>query len=70
MPIICVSLQANLLFHFKITIMYQVFEYGPTGGKHSVSKSYPTWLGCKRVRNRIAREHGFCVGYRYTVEKV
>lgn len=50
--------------------MYQVFEISPNGGKHSVSKPYPTWLGCKRERNRIAREHCCLMGYRYIVEKV
>lgn len=50
--------------------MYQVFEISPNGGKHSISKPYTTWLGCKRVRNRIAREHCNLEGYRYIVEKV
>lgn len=49
--------------------MYQVFEYNK-GGKHAVSKTYPTWLGAKRVRNQIAREYSTLVGYRYTVEEV
>ena len=49
--------------------MYQVFEYN-NGGKHAISKPYPTWLGAKRVRNQIAREHSSLIGYRYTVEKV
>ena len=57
-------------FKTQLIMKYQVFEYGPTGGKHSVSKPYPTWLGCKRVRNRIARENRYLVGYRYAVEKV
>lgn len=50
--------------------MYQVFEISPTGGKHAVSKPYPTWLGCKRVRNRIVRDNPQSVGYyRYIVQK-
>lgn len=44
---------------------YQVFEIGPTGGKHSITKVYPTWLGCKRVLNRIRRENKDLKGYRY-----
>ena len=50
--------------------MYQVFEISKNGGKHSVSKPYPTWLGCKRVRNRIARKNRHLVGYIYIVEFV
>lgn len=50
--------------------MYQVFEVSIFGGKHSVSKPYPTWLGCKRVRNRIARENCYLGGYRYIIEQV
>lgn len=49
--------------------MYQVFEIA-YGGKHSVSKKYPTWLGAKRVRNQIARDNKHLHGYKYTVEEV
>lgn len=49
---------------------FQVFECGSTGGCHSISKVYPTWLGAKRVRNRIAREHCCLEGYRYTIQVV
>ena len=49
---------------------YQVFEYSANGGKHSLSKVYPTWLGAKRVRNRIARSLVALRGYRWVVEEV
>lgn len=47
--------------------MYQVFEYSATGGKHSVSKPYSTWLGAKRIRNSIHRDFPY---YKHTVEEV
>ena len=46
---------------------FQVFEIGPTGGKHSVSKVYPTRLGAKRARNRIHRE---CPYFKHIFEPV
>lgn len=49
--------------------MYQVFEIR-FGIKFPVSKPYPTWLGCKRVRNRIAREHSNTLSSRFVVDKV
>ena len=49
---------------------YQVFEIGPTGGKHSITKVFPTWLGCKRVLNRIRRENKDLEGYRYVMSFV
>lgn len=51
-------------------VFYQVFEISPFGGCHSVSKPYPTWLGCKRVRNRIALEHVSLEGYRFVIREV
>lgn len=45
---------------------YAVFEY-KGGGKIQVSKSYPTRLGCKRVRNRIHREFPY---FKHTVEEL
>lgn len=45
---------------------YAVFEYKGSG-KIQVSKAYPTWLGCKRVRNRI---HSYHPSFKHTVEKV
>ena len=45
---------------------YAVFE-NKGGGKIQVSKAYPTWLGCKRVRNRIHDDHP---SFKHTVEKV
>lgn len=45
---------------------YAVFRY-KGGGKIQVSKAYPTWLGCKRERNRIQRDYPM---YKHTVEKV
>ena len=47
-------------------VQYAVFEY-KGGGKIQVSKAYPTWLGCKRVRNRIHRDYPY---FKHTVEKV
>lgn len=49
---------------------FQIFEIGPTGGKHSVTKVYPTYLGAKRVLNRIRRENNSLVGYKYTLQEV
>ena len=49
---------------------FQVFETSAFGGKHSVSKVYPTWLGCKRVLNRIRRENKNLDGYKYTMQEV
>lgn len=46
--------------------LYAVFEY-KRGGKIQVSKTFPTWLGCKRVRNRIHRDLPF---FKHTVEQV
>ena len=45
---------------------YAVFEY-KYGGKIQVSKAYPTWLGCKRVRNRIHLDFPF---FKHTVEEI
>lgn len=50
--------------------VYQVFEISSFRGKRAVSKQYPTWLGCHRVRNRIARDNYFVPGVRYVVQKV
>lgn len=45
---------------------YAVFEYKGSD-KIQVSKTFPTWLGCKRVRNRIHDENPF---FKHTVEKL
>lgn len=45
---------------------YFVFEY-KNGGKICISKGYPTWLGCKRVRNRLHREFPY---FKHTVEVI
>lgn len=50
----------------KSPFVYKVFEY-KGGGKICVSKGFPTWLGAKRVRNRIHRESPY---FRHTVEIV
>lgn len=54
------------LFTKKVMAQYAVFEY-KGGGKIQVSKAYPTWLGCKRERNRIHRDFPF---FKHTVETV
>lgn len=46
-------------------IGYDIVELGPTGGCHSITKIYPTWLGAKRVLNRIKKENISMVGYKY-----
>lgn len=51
-------------------VSFQVFEINPYGGSHSISKVYPTWLGCKRVLNRIKKENSDLVGYRYVIKEV
>lgn len=35
--------------------MFRVFKVDSNGNLQPVSKSFPTWLGCKRFRNRIVR---------------
>ena len=49
---------------------WQVFEISAFGGKHSVTKIYPTYLGCKRALVRIRRENKNLEGYKYTMQEV
>lgn len=49
---------------------FQVFEIGPTGGCHSISKVYPTYLGGLRALNRIKREDIFYGVYKYVLREV
>lgn len=49
---------------------FQIFEINNYGGSHSISKVYPTWLGCKRVLNRIRKENCDLIGYRYIIKEV
>ena len=50
--------------------MFQVFEISSNGGCHSVSKCYPSLLGCKRVRNKFACDNISMVGYSYIIREV
>lgn len=51
-------------------IGYDIVELGPTGGCHSITKIFPTWLGAKRVLNRIKKEHISLVGYKYKLRPI
>lgn len=51
-------------------IGFQVFEIGNDGVSHPISKVYSTWLGCKRVLNRIKKENCDLFGYCYFIKEV
>lgn len=51
-------------------IGYDIVELGPTGGCHSITKVFPTWLGAKKVLNRIKKENISLVGYKYIIRPI